>query len=379
MAKVYLAPCPDYTPAGIDRALTQAFSALGITKAQFEHTKRLLIKPNLLMKRTPERATTTHPAVVEQVLALFESWSVHTVIADGPGGAQSEKSLAAIYRECGMAQAGQKYGVNCDTRVDYPLVSCRHSKRLRTFHAIPAFCECDGLINVCKLKTHCFTKQSGAVKNLFGLIGGMEKTECHMRFAKIDAFADMLVDLLLVSKARLHIMDAVIGMQGKGPSAGEPVAVGCLIISEDAFAVDIAAARLMGYRPHELPIIRAGIRRGLCDPAQVEYLGAPLESLKPPRFDHPPVTFQPNIYGVLPDPLVRLIDRAVKPYPQVQPEKCRGCGVCVRSCPQKTIQITAGKAKIHRRHCIYCYCCHELCDDFAITLHDPGLLSLFIR
>ena len=41
-------------------------------------------------------------------------------------------------------------------------------------------------------------------------------------------------------------MDAVVGMEGDGPSGGDPRQIGCIIASADLTALDAVACRMIG-------------------------------------------------------------------------------------------------------------------------------------
>ena len=57
---IAFAGAEDYAPEIIFPALTRAVEASGFTR-EMVAGRRVLLKPNLLMKRRPEEATTTHP------------------------------------------------------------------------------------------------------------------------------------------------------------------------------------------------------------------------------------------------------------------------------------------------------------------------------
>ena len=50
------------------------------------------------------------------------------------------------------------------------------------------------------------------------------KPEYHYKYPKAADFADMLVDLCEYCKPRLCICDAVVGMEGNGPTQGSRAA-----------------------------------------------------------------------------------------------------------------------------------------------------------
>ena len=63
-----------------------------------------------------------------------------------------------------------------------------------------------------------------------------------------------------------------------------------------------------------------------------------------------------------------LIPPFLQPKPFIDRTVCRGCQLCVKSCPQKTIVMVKGKAKIQDGNCIKCYCCQELCTFKAVKI-----------
>ena len=60
----------------------------------------------------------------------------------------------------------------------------------------------------------------------------------------------------------------------------------------------------------------------------------------------------------------------------------QGVAPCRDACPVKVITIvnnTRKHAHIDRKHCIRCYCCHEMCPYDAIELQQGVLYRLFNR
>ena len=56
-------------------------------------------------------------------------------------------------------------------------------------------------------------------------------------------------------------------------------------------------------------------------------------------------------------------------HPEVNQEKCIGCGVCAKNCPQQAIKLTEKKASIDKKKCIGCGECYIVCKSGAIK---PG-------
>lgn len=59
-----------------------------------------------------------------------------------------------------------------------------------------------------------------------------------------------------IQRRELHIVDAVVAGQGDGPLASEPFALGLLLGADEAPAADWVGARLLGYDPARIPIVR---------------------------------------------------------------------------------------------------------------------------
>lgn len=111
------------------------------------------------------------------------------------------------------------------------------------------------------LKTHVFTKMTGAMKNAFG---GLLRDNRHWCHSRID---EALVDLLTIQK-EIHpglfaVMDGTIAGSGPGPRAMVPEVKNFILASADQVAIDAVAAKMMGFEPLSLPFIRMAHQRGL--------------------------------------------------------------------------------------------------------------------
>ena len=113
----------------------------------------------------------------------------------------------------------------------------------------------DKIISMPKLKTHSMMTFSGAVKNMFGIIPGITKAEYHMHMSKYNQFADVLIDICLLGKPTLSIMDAVVSMEGNGPSAGEKIHTNLIIAAENPFHLDKYCCHIIGFPVHKVPTV----------------------------------------------------------------------------------------------------------------------------
>ncbi|WP_292489317.1 DUF362 domain-containing protein [Methanoculleus sp. 10] len=379
-ATVAVVRCDSYVPDEVDAAVRRAIGLVGGIGRFVAPKERVLLKPNLLQGQAPERCVTTHPAVVAAVARLLVEHGCRIVIADSPGAGivYSEPNLRRAYARSGFAAAAEETGAVLNYDTGFRIIPFPEGETMKQFPIITPAADADAIVVVSKAKTHMWTRMTGAAKNLFGLIPGLEKPVFHFRFRDEYAFGRMLVDLNECMKPRLQVVDAVVGMEGDGPQAGSPRKIGVILAGSDYTAVDAVLARLIGMDPLEIGTIRSAAARGLLDPLAVRTVGDDPAEFVVPDFKKPS-TYAGGGAGpwrrvVL--AVVQRFGRTYAPRPGVIAPACIGCGKCERICPVHAITVAGGKATVDLSHCIRCYCCHEICTEHAIALSRslPGKL-----
>ena len=114
MASVVLSRCEKYDAKRIETLLENALKQLPEIP-QLHPGAKVLVKPNLLMKRDPDRHTTTHPVVVEAVVRVLQARGCEVTLADSPGGPFTEGMLPGLYALTGMKEVAERTGASTAT------------------------------------------------------------------------------------------------------------------------------------------------------------------------------------------------------------------------------------------------------------------------
>lgn len=343
---------------------------------------RLVLKPNLLAKTDPDKACTTHPAVFHAVgKALQEAGYQNLKYGDSPGNPMIK--VEKVAEECGIRQAADDLGI--------PLGDFEHGTQVEfAGRAADHFVLCnevlqaDGIINVCKMKTHQLERITGAVKNTFGCVFGINKGASHAKFATAETFAKMIADLNLLVHPVLHVMDGIVAMEGNGPQSGTPTPMNVLLLSTDPVALDSVFCHLVNLKPELVPTNVSGMEQGVGSFAEVEVLtedGSMSPEEAGAKYGNRNFNVQRSaeFRGALQP--VRFLAPFLEKKPVVKREKCVGCGICVRACPVegKAVFVRNGKAEYDYEKCIKCYCCQEMCPEEAITVKKSLLARIADR
>jgi NAD-dependent dihydropyrimidine dehydrogenase PreA subunit len=243
--------------------------------------------------------------------------------------------------------------------------------------------ECDGLVNIPKLKTHGLMRMTGAVKNQFGCVPGVVTHGLHIKIPNPYDFARMLVSLNILLNTRLSILDGIMAMEGNGPRGGKPVKMNLLLFSKDPVAIDTVMCRCIGLEPEIVPTNPIGMEYGLgtCSMDEIELVGDPINELINKDFDvlRTPVPSQ-DMHRI-----PSFIKQAIFARPVIDSERCSKCGVCVKVCKvePKAINWSDSSNKIPPAYsyerCIRCFCCQELCPENAIYIKQPLVRKLLTR
>ena len=345
--RVFIARCESYDQAAA--SVQRVFDAFGGAAAILDGRKRVLIKPNLVMPRNPDAAATTHPAIVEAVCSAFVNAGATVSIIDSTGAPHTKALLKILYGKSGMTSAAKSCGASLSFDTSAGVAYMPDGRSVQKLELLTPVLDAELVVSVAKAKTHGFMAMSGCVKNLFGCIPGLGKPYMHRKLPKREDFAAMLVDLCQCVNPDFSIIDGVWGMEGAGPTAGEPKHMRLIAGGISPYAVDLALCHLMGLRKDSVYTVWEAAARGLApdDPAQLTWLGDDPEQLR--------TNFKPAVKNKN-DAVPTIMDN------------CIGCGDCAGICPQKCIVIDNGKAIINGKDCIRCYCCHEFCPSKAVSL-----------
>ena len=371
---VILRPLGSYDhPEEIRAALLSLLEGMGGT-GWIRPGMVIALKVNLVSGMAPEKAGTTHPALIRELARILHEKGAEVIIGDSPGGLFTHGYVSGVYRACALPQICSD-GITLNDDFSIEQISFPEAVSIKSFQCTAWLKKADVIINFAKLKTHAMMSLSCSVKNMFGAIPGVQKPECHMRFPDPLSFANVMVDLNEYFKPVFHLVDAVTGMEGNGPTAGTPRHIGLLLGSRSPYNLDMVCAGLIGLKREDVPTLQAAYERGL-GPAGVQdvHVDGDLQGFA--AADYQLVTKKRAITFGSDGARGRLVSGFMKlafaSKPQVKQKECIACGKCAAICPAHAIRMGQAPHKypeIDRKKCIHCFCCQEFCPKGAMKVH----------
>ncbi|HOT44707.1 MAG TPA: DUF362 domain-containing protein [Spirochaetota bacterium] len=326
--------------------------------------KQVFLKPNLLGMFPLENGATTNPALVSAMVRLLLDAGAKVTVGDncGVGGYGLNERVA---RHTGVFDAS--LGTYRNVATATKLVKLK-SRYLDSLVVSKDMLDADVLINLPKMKTHSLTIVTGAVKNMFGLISGAGKGKSHAAAPAGEDFGRILAEIFSIRPPDFTVMDAVMAMEGNGPSAGKPKHVGRILASDNAVALDAVMCGIMGIRPDLVHHIReaSSMGHGPIDRASIDVVGEMPGDLK---FRLPVTVSRFRLSRVVNS---GFFANLVRSKLVLDKDRCRKCGICNKECPTGAMQMDDYPV-IDQTKCIRCLCCQELCPDGAWSL--KGLMG----
>jgi len=368
--------CENYEIENVRSAVTRGIGLLGGISAFAQAHEKILLKPNLLAGSHPDKLVTPYPTVFQAVAEIFKAAGADMFYGDSSGIG----SLEWVARQAGIKEVADSLDIRpADFRTIVP-VSFPGALLAKQLRLAAGALGADGIISIAKMKTHGFTRITGAVKNQFGCLPGLQKAEFHVKMPDVYDFSRVLVDInsYLKPRLRLFIMDGIMAMEGNGPRGGEPSAMKVLLFSIDPVALDAVFCRLIDLDPEFVPTMKFGEESGLgvYKPDEIQIIGDDIEPLINKNFR---VVRRPPERFASARSFPTFLKNRISPRPVINYERCVNCGNCVQMCPvaPKAVDRPKGnkdqKPVYDYKRCIRCYCCQEICPEKAITIKIPLL------
>ncbi|MCJ7732374.1 DUF362 domain-containing protein, partial [Candidatus Bathyarchaeota archaeon] len=205
------------------------------------------LKPNVVTGELSGPGVTTDKRVVEALIRLSEEAGASKVMIVEGAGYFTETSKALLLS--GYVALAEKYGAEIVDVDKSPVVELTVPDALLIgeVNVSEAFMMADVRINVPVMKTHDQLKVTLGVKNLKGVLPRYMKRNFH----KIGVVKGIL-DLNKAVSVDLTVLDAIVAMEGLGPSFGPKVELNTIVASKDVYALDRVGSKIMGFEADEL-------------------------------------------------------------------------------------------------------------------------------
>jgi uncharacterized protein (DUF362 family) len=344
---------------GVEEAVLDALRQIQWTPT---HGENYLIKPNMITAKTSEQGVTTDPRIIKALACLIRDRGAKPVVGDSPGNAVPGRAIE-VFEKTGMLDAIRGCGADYVQFEELPPKMVDLEGGLIRSVGIARQIFGARIINVPKLKTHAQATMTGAIKNLaFGCIPGAGKAHLHSVGNTPEKFGKIIVDVYSAVRqyVNLNVMDAIVCMDGNGPTMGRVRHVGKILASRDALALDMVSFKMIGIHPESVPHVREAIGRGIGPSSldDVEVIGELPLNVK----FRLPLTILSSMAC-----FAGSFTTSISITPHASPSKCTRCGTCASACPVSAITIK-DHAVVDKSKCIRCYVCHEVCEYDAMQV-----------
>ena len=254
LLRVVLQHCSQYKRSIICGLVDEA-----VTGLDFNHCFNgavVLLKPNLISGRGADLSC-THKEFIAGVAAWFLDQGAKVHIGDSPalGSGRSVCELRGIT----SALAGM--GVS---QVDFSDSVRRTLTGGVSVNVARVALECDFFINLAKVKAHNQMYITLAVKNIFGIVKGINKAMLHMTHGgSHKQFSKIILDLVELLPPSLHFTDGIVAMHRSGPLDGVPLELNCIGGAVCPVALDTALLDMLELDKSKSPIWRVAHKREL--------------------------------------------------------------------------------------------------------------------
>lgn len=376
---VSLLRCESYDLDLVTNKLNELIDLLGGIKKYVKKDSKVFLKLNCVGPFAPEMGITTHPIVVEAMIKLIKTQTDNITIGDNP----AVREITFTLKKNGIYPLIDKYNLKVLNPKDICIINNSNFKKYSSFEVTSDMVNCDTLINLAKMKTHTLTYMTGAQKNYFGLVYGLNKSGWHVKANNPYDFSEALNDLygaLLASfkdKTILNVIDGIVGLEGEGPSTGgKPKNGYCLIGSTDAISADVIACKIAKLDTNKLILANVGHERKLGQKENISILGNKLSDFEDVSFS-PANSASGNIgLKLIQKPFFRNL---LLEHPIINHTKCIKCGECAKICPVHTMVIKPKELPhLKKSKCIRCWCCAEVCPQNAIIKSKRPIIGRII-
>ncbi|MGC9518005.1 MAG: DUF362 domain-containing protein [Methanomicrobiales archaeon] len=370
-SEIAISSCNNYNLSKVQKSLEEILNLLGGLNSLIKPDSNVLLKPNMLMAKSPEAHVTTHPTIIEAVINAVREADAIPIVGDSPGGIVKD-NVEKYYRATGILEVCERLDVKI-LNFEKEGIYIRKRKN-HTYHIAKPVIDCDFLINLPKIKTHGLTIFTSSIKNMYGAIPGLTKTDYHRKSPKPTEFSSKVVDIFALTKPDLNIVDGIIGMEGAGPSNGNLRELGMILASTDALALDSYICQLLGKDTKKVPTNKIAMNQNLGNGNlnKINVLGYTPHIIT--DFKWP--SNIANTLDMFPSTIAQALIKLWWTRPAINPEKCTNCQICLKSCPVDAIKEGLFIPEFEYAECINCLCCMEMCPQGAVHQDKSTLFKI---
>ncbi|MEW6041739.1 MAG: DUF362 domain-containing protein [Elusimicrobiota bacterium] len=379
MSNISLIKCDNYKTETLKKSIEKSIELAGGINQFIKKGEKILVKPNLLGAHTPEEAVTTHPEFVRAVLHLVKDAGATPLLGDSP----SLLGYNNILEKTRMAK------IALEEKVEILNFQLYDNVTINGIHITKYVFDLDGIISLPKLKTHSLCTLTAAIKNLFGLVPGLTKTQYHLKYRTTRAFSEILALLFeaVKKKLRLVIIDGITGQDEEGPANGRVRNFDMIIAGVDAVSIDTAVFELFGTDSSKVLLLKICKNKNLGETQLSNISIATAENnfklsettlLNQWKIKDPHLP-KGHIINIIPEFVGKVLAKFIWIKPYIKPPECRLCMKCTEICPAGAIEEKTKKGKkyllVNRKKCISCFCCNEVCPHASIKTVDSLMLK----
>ncbi|MFW9878414.1 MAG: DUF362 domain-containing protein [Candidatus Thorarchaeota archaeon] len=216
---------------------------------------RILIKPNFTAEYH-HPGVTTSPQVIRGLVDILSKWGNEIAIIESNGGSWLFNASSAA-KNHGIINLTREYNISWINISDLPTKKITETISNRKISLnLPADIEKtrNVLISLPVFKSHCMTKITLGLKNLWGLIPSELRLLQH---SKLNWYLPLIAKYY---NHQLTLIDGIVGLEGNGPMFGNPIKMNILFGGNNPIISDIVASWLMKINPKSVDHIKSYAR-----------------------------------------------------------------------------------------------------------------------